>query len=289
MEIIQLAKTQFYLASFLGMDSTKPLICEFNKISIDLNLSFNLELDDEDITPAECNGWVSLWKGYCFMGRSRRVAESSLLKITRNTMDDTTVGDSDMGEFFKEFDSCVMAGKRYRELHSFVVAVDRVLKLKMEVDAERTCCIVKFVQSGDSVTEDTVVIEYELPLRGGGAKNSLAVVYSYKHNPDNGQIIWFNDLDGGVCEETVVFHPECIVGIRLMYRPSMGCNVCGQYTKTSCSNCTDVFYCCRDHQVADWKTHKHLCHPVPAYSCTDMCTDECTCACACDFDDYDST
>jgi hypothetical protein len=38
------------------------------------------------------------------------------------------------------------------------------------------------------------------------------------------------------------------------------CNVCQEETKTCCSNCQLVYYCCKEHQKSDWKEkHKFTC------------------------------
>lgn len=41
------------------------------------------------------------------------------------------------------------------------------------------------------------------------------------------------------------------------------CRVTADHMKC-CSRCKIVFYCCRDHQVADWTTHKNICVPMRA-------------------------
>ncbi|XP_015791358.1 programmed cell death protein 2 [Tetranychus urticae] len=39
------------------------------------------------------------------------------------------------------------------------------------------------------------------------------------------------------------------------------CNLCGVVASQQCGKCKSVFYCCRDHQIIDWKKfdHKKLC------------------------------
>ena len=38
------------------------------------------------------------------------------------------------------------------------------------------------------------------------------------------------------------------------------CNVCGCFGDKKCSSCNQVFYCCKEHQVIDWKfSHKRNC------------------------------
>lgn len=51
-----------------------------------------------------------------------------------------------------------------------------------------------------------------------------------------------------------------------MYRPELSCcNWCGASKQDDgsnllqCTRCKSVRYCCRDHQVRDWKTHKRAC------------------------------
>lgn len=40
------------------------------------------------------------------------------------------------------------------------------------------------------------------------------------------------------------------------------CAVCKQKASSKCSKCCIVFYCSKDHQKDDWKTHKNICKPV---------------------------
>ena len=40
------------------------------------------------------------------------------------------------------------------------------------------------------------------------------------------------------------------------------CGVCSVPAKNKCAKCEKIYYCCRDHQVADWKRHKIDCSPV---------------------------
>ncbi|XP_017473030.1 PREDICTED: protein msta [Rhagoletis zephyria] len=39
------------------------------------------------------------------------------------------------------------------------------------------------------------------------------------------------------------------------------CAVCGEPTKSKCSNCNQSFYCCEEHQKQHWKVHKVDCRP----------------------------
>uniref|UniRef100_A0A336MII8 CSON001087 protein n=1 Tax=Culicoides sonorensis TaxID=179676 RepID=A0A336MII8_CULSO len=39
------------------------------------------------------------------------------------------------------------------------------------------------------------------------------------------------------------------------------CAICDKVTKTRCSACQSVFYCCVEHQKSDWSRHKISCHP----------------------------
>jgi hypothetical protein len=40
------------------------------------------------------------------------------------------------------------------------------------------------------------------------------------------------------------------------------CVVCGVASKQSCSVCGDAYYCSREHQKQDWKTHKTTCQKI---------------------------
>ena len=37
------------------------------------------------------------------------------------------------------------------------------------------------------------------------------------------------------------------------------CGVCSQPAKLLCSKCKKIYYCCKEHQVANWKDHKPFC------------------------------
>lgn len=39
------------------------------------------------------------------------------------------------------------------------------------------------------------------------------------------------------------------------------CSICGKKTSTCCKQCKCTFYCCVEHQKADWKKHKQICFP----------------------------
>ena len=40
------------------------------------------------------------------------------------------------------------------------------------------------------------------------------------------------------------------------------CAVCEVSCKSKCQTCKKVYYCCREHQVSDWKEHKKICHVI---------------------------
>ena len=37
------------------------------------------------------------------------------------------------------------------------------------------------------------------------------------------------------------------------------CEACGLKASMKCSACKKVSYCCKEHQVLDWKRHKSVC------------------------------
>ena len=43
---------------------------------------------------------------------------------------------------------------------------------------------------------------------------------------------------------------------------SASCEVCSQPASLRCSKCKGVDYCCREHQVSDWKQHKTICGSI---------------------------
>lgn len=40
------------------------------------------------------------------------------------------------------------------------------------------------------------------------------------------------------------------------------CAVCNQYAKLMCGRCAVYYYCCKEHQIEHWKTHKKQCTPL---------------------------
>jgi hypothetical protein len=40
------------------------------------------------------------------------------------------------------------------------------------------------------------------------------------------------------------------------------CAVCEASCKSKCQTCKKVYYCCREHQISDWKEHKKICHVI---------------------------
>lgn len=40
------------------------------------------------------------------------------------------------------------------------------------------------------------------------------------------------------------------------------CAVCEVSCKSKCQSCKKVYYCCREHQISDWKEHKKICHVI---------------------------
>lgn len=45
------------------------------------------------------------------------------------------------------------------------------------------------------------------------------------------------------------------------------CAFCGSSDQLkACGNCTRVYYCCKQHQIEDWKSHKTLCKSISSTS-----------------------
>jgi hypothetical protein len=40
------------------------------------------------------------------------------------------------------------------------------------------------------------------------------------------------------------------------------CMVCDVSCKSKCQSCKKVYYCCRNHQLIDWKKHKKICNVI---------------------------
>jgi len=43
------------------------------------------------------------------------------------------------------------------------------------------------------------------------------------------------------------------------YQARKICNLCQAPSKNKCSRCENIYYCCREHQLSDWKEHKKVC------------------------------
>ncbi|KAH1026295.1 SET domain-containing protein SmydA-8 [Dendroctonus ponderosae] len=44
------------------------------------------------------------------------------------------------------------------------------------------------------------------------------------------------------------------------------CKVCRKNTDQKCGKCQQIFYCCKEHQMTDWKRHRKSCHPFKLLS-----------------------
>jgi len=44
-----------------------------------------------------------------------------------------------------------------------------------------------------------------------------------------------------------------------MMQISKSCNLCSAPSKSVCQKCKKIYYCCKEHQVQDWKEHKKVC------------------------------
>lgn len=40
------------------------------------------------------------------------------------------------------------------------------------------------------------------------------------------------------------------------------CAVCEVSCKSKCQTCKKVYYCCREHQLSDWREHKKICNVI---------------------------
>lgn len=70
--------------------------------------------------------------------------------------------------------------------------------------------------------------------------------------------------------DTYRYDPKAIAELPTLQTPKL-CNLCGCRAPSMCSKCKKVSYCCREHQSADWKDHKHLCQVI-----TDVTADSST-------------
>jgi len=50
--------------------------------------------------------------------------------------------------------------------------------------------------------------------------------------------------------------------IENMVKDQQKCVICDVISTMKCGGCMKVFYCSKDHQKLDWKTHKNLCETV---------------------------
>jgi hypothetical protein len=65
-----------------------------------------------------------------------------------------------------------------------------------------------------------------------------------------------------MCTETR--HEEKLVKCKAEYKATFLCGVCAVKSTQKCERCEKTYYCCREHQVADWKEHKKVCIPAVA-------------------------
>jgi len=57
-------------------------------------------------------------------------------------------------------------------------------------------------------------------------------------------------------------HKELLVKTKAGYKATFLCGVCAVKSTQKCERCEKTYYCCREHQVADWKEHKKVCVPA---------------------------
>jgi hypothetical protein len=78
------------------------------------------------------------------------------------------------------------------------------------------------------------------------------IEYGYLKDDDNNGFLIYDDNTGRFANKVRSYGEQ-------LFKEQKICNVCSIPASHKCAGCEMVRYCCRDHQKADWKSHKAVC------------------------------